>query len=236
MYSTSGCYDIMLTVRARDRRELERIVEQIEDVAPNINIQTYIVFETVKRYSNLNPFEIHPKARTTQRIDTKESVIGTPCSNSTKLSEKDLKILALLRKDAKMRIKKIAKFVESHPSTVLYRISRMERLGIILKQYPVMRFAKIGYKYTAITLIKVAKGAKKRVLKKLRREANISAVYSIAGGFDIMSIIRTRTLDELKSFITWTNREAGVIGTFSNLVIDTFKIHSDYNPLEHLIR
>jgi len=227
MYPTSGCYDFILATRATDRRELENTIEEIGNIIPEAEIYTNIIFETIKRYSNFNPF-LRFKSDNRKDINLEKQNLS--------LNKNDLKILAYLRRNGKISLKQIAKNIGTYPSTVAYRISQLEKLGVILKYYPTINFAKIGYDHTLLTLYKIKKDRKREILKKLKNEQDISSVYLITGEYDILSVLRAKTHNEITGFIKWANNLEGVNETYGNLAIDIFKIHSDYNPLEYLIK
>ena len=74
------------------------------------------------------------------------------------LNETDIKILQGLLEDARFSSRQIAKKVGVSVGTVLARIKKMEREGIIKRYSALLDHEKLGYELTVLTEITVSKG------------------------------------------------------------------------------
>lgn len=75
-----------------------------------------------------------------------------------KLDEIDWEILRMLRENSETPIKTMASRVKLHPNTLLQRIKRLKKDGVIIKYTAEVNYDLIGYDLIAIIMIKVRKG------------------------------------------------------------------------------
>jgi DNA-binding Lrp family transcriptional regulator len=100
----------------------------------------------------------------------------------------DYDILGALRRDGRASLRTIAERLGVSTSTVSHRVKQMEAEGIIQGFRPVLDYAKLGYRLTAITKIK-AQGAKiPQIVADLVAEETLVDVYEITGDYDILVI------------------------------------------------
>ena len=125
------------------------------------------------------------------------------------LDENDLKILDILKKNAKLTIKQIAKRAGIPATTVHNRIRRMENLGII-KGYTVsLNNKKLGKNVSAYILITVdykllkeIKTTQYELAKKLNLHKIVESVDMVTGTHDIIIRVATNNIEELNEFVT----------------------------------
>jgi DNA-binding Lrp family transcriptional regulator len=67
-----------------------------------------------------------------------------------KLDDKDYKIMALLAKNARMQIRQISKRVGLSEDTVVYRIRKLIKGGVIVEFRPVINYSNLGYHVHAL--------------------------------------------------------------------------------------
>jgi DNA-binding Lrp family transcriptional regulator len=100
----------------------------------------------------------------------------------------DYRILEQLRRDGRASLRTIAERLGVSTSTVSHRVKQLEGEGIILGYRPVLDYAKLGYRLTAITKIK-AKGSRiPDIVKELVKEETLVDVYEITGDYDVLVI------------------------------------------------
>jgi len=116
------------------------------------------------------------------------------------LDELDLKILRELMADSRASYRRIAKKLGVAPGTVLARIRRMEKNGVLKKYTVSVNYEKLGYSVTSVTEITVSKGKLVEVEKKLAELPGVCAVYDVTGDVDAVVVSKFRNPAELSRF------------------------------------
>ena len=105
--------------------------------------------------------------------------------NNQKLNQKDLKIIAHLRNDARMPLTKMSKKVQIPVSTIFDRLKANEN-KLIIKHTSLLDFSRLGYHTRANIAVKVNKEHKEELKNYLVTRQNTNSVYKINNGFDFM--------------------------------------------------
>jgi len=116
------------------------------------------------------------------------------------LNETDVKILQGLLEDARCSSRQIAKKVGVSVGTVLARIKRMEREGIIKSYSALLDHEKLGYELTVVTEITVSKGRLVETEKEIAKIPNVCSVYDVTGLTDAVIIAKFKGREELGQF------------------------------------
>jgi DNA-binding Lrp family transcriptional regulator len=116
------------------------------------------------------------------------------------LNETDVKILQGLLEDARFSSRQIAKKVGVSVGTVLSRIKKMERDGIIKSYSAVLDHEKLGYELTVVTEITVSKGRLVETEKEIAKIPNTCGVYDVTGLTDAVIIAKFKGREELGQF------------------------------------
>jgi Lrp/AsnC family leucine-responsive transcriptional regulator len=131
--------------------------------------------------------------------------------NRNNLDELDLEILAELQKDCRTPLQDIARRVGHPPSTVHYRVKRLEKEGIIDGYYAKVNPEKIGMDY--ITVIRIfARYAPEyydTVGKELEKVPGVWAVYYSLGDQDFFILTRS---EDRNDFMTTLNAIMSIKG------------------------
>ncbi|MBI5223692.1 Lrp/AsnC family transcriptional regulator [Candidatus Micrarchaeota archaeon] len=148
------------------------------------------------------------------------------------LDETDMAILAVLREDAKLPIKELAKKVKVHPNTVIQRLEKLKKSNVILKYAADVDYAKAGLDLQVIIMMKVRKGraGDPEQLEELMKMKDLEAIYATTGVWDVVAICRVRDRDHLLEVIQKVGKNEIVLKTSSQIVLYTYKKPSDYNP------
>lgn len=122
-----------------------------------------------------------------------------------KLDDKDMEILDILEKNAKIRIHAIAKRLSIPPSTVHHRIKRLESSGAIRRWTIEKGYQVIGLKLKAhimvlvdVTALKRMRKTQKDIAKAIRGIPNVQAVDIVTGDSDLMVTVRARDMEEFQ--------------------------------------
>ncbi|RME42163.1 MAG: Lrp/AsnC family transcriptional regulator [Chloroflexi bacterium] len=84
---------------------------------------------------------------------------------------------------------------------------------------------------TAIVLINVERAQVNRVAQALLALNGVTEVFSVAGQYDLVAILRTRTNEEIADLVTGHIQDVQGITRTETLM--AFKVYSNYD-LEHL--
>ncbi len=145
-------------------------------------------------------------------------------TESFSIDEIDLKILSLLKENSRIKISEIAKRLGIPVSTVYTRIKKLEQQGIIRKYTIDLDYKKLGFKVTAIILIKYdssSKVSQRELLKEIMKFNNVEKGYIITGEWDLLIIAKFKDIEELSRFILEKLRNIeGVKETYTSIVLD----------------
>ena len=122
--------------------------------------------------------------------------------------EKDIDILNLLNKDAKLTSLQISKKTGIPATTIHNRIKKMEANGIILRYSIVTDTKKLGIKIKAYIMVCVEymtpagrKISQTELAQEIKKYPLVDEVCIITGGTDILVKVHSKDIDELNDFI-----------------------------------
>jgi len=139
------------------------------------------------------------------------------------VDELDLQILDLIKDNARLSIREIAKALGKSPSVVHRRLKRLERTGVIRRYVALLDYAKLGYGIHALTLLQVEGGYITDVEKILAQEPNVRAVYDITGEYDVAVITVFSSVNELDSFIKKILKVPYIKRSVTNIILRVVK-------------
>jgi DNA-binding Lrp family transcriptional regulator len=135
----------------------------------------------------------------------------------------DLDILEQLRGDGRASLRTIAERLGVSTSTVSQRVKQMEARGIIRGYKPLIDYAKLGYRLTAITKIK-AKGSEiSRIVAELVKEDTLVDVYEITGDYDVLVIGKYPDEESMNREIKRMLSHPEIEGTNTSIVLSLGK-------------
>ena len=139
------------------------------------------------------------------------------------LDDTDVKIVKSLVSDARLSSRQVAKKSNVSIGTVLTRIKRMEKAGIVRGYSALIDHEKIGYQLTAITEITVSKGRLLEVENEIARMPNVCCVYDVTGLTDAYVIAKFKSREELSTFAKRLLALPYVERTNTHVVLTTIK-------------
>jgi DNA-binding Lrp family transcriptional regulator len=139
------------------------------------------------------------------------------------LNETDVKILQGLLEDARFSSRQIAKKVGVSVGTVLARIKKMEREGIIKNYSALLDHEKLGYQLTVVTEITVSKGRLVETEKEIAKIPNVCSVYDVTGLTDAVIIAKFKGREELGQFTKRLLALPYIERTNTHIVLSTVK-------------
>ncbi len=121
------------------------------------------------------------------------------------LNDLDIKILQLLRGDAKIVLKEIADKLGSKPSTIHNRIKNLEEKGVILKHTIDLNLDYIGFNLSSFVMLKYDKHEthldREELAKVIGGIKRVQEVHLISGDFDMILKVRAKDVADLGDFV-----------------------------------
>lgn len=145
------------------------------------------------------------------------------------IDETDRKLLDVLLEDSRLSYRQIASKVGVSVATVMNRIKRLEKEGVIKRYTTVLDYEKLGYDIDAIISMKISKGKLFEVERKIAHHPAVAAVFDVTGDFDSTIIAKFKNRRALDSFLKNIQTYEFVEGTNTILVLNTIK-NSQINP------
>lgn len=139
------------------------------------------------------------------------------------LDETDVKILEALIQDARLSSRQIAKRCGVSIGTVLSRIKKLEREGIINGYSALLNHEKLGYELTVVCEVTVSKGRLLEMENEIARLPNVCCVYDVTGLIDAVVVAKFKSRDELSRFTKRLLALPYVERTNTHVVLTTIK-------------
>jgi len=121
-----------------------------------------------------------------------------------KLDKIDISIIEMLKKDARVSFREIARKIDVSPDTVSNRFERLKEQGIIVNSTVIINPKKIGYSFIARFGIDVKPAYSSQVLEEIIKIPSVIVASKLVGKFDLISIIVLKNfkhLCDLRDFI-----------------------------------
>ena len=116
--------------------------------------------------------------------------------------DKDLQIIEILSKNARISLRDIKKQVNLSPSSIRNRMERLVEIGVI-KRYTVdIDYTKMGFDIQVLVMITARPGTSKNINSKLSNYKQVSGIMRTAGPANFIITVRVRDIAELTRFIT----------------------------------
>lgn len=144
------------------------------------------------------------------------------------LESKDAKILGLLKSNARLSVRSIAKQLSVPPTTVHSRIKKMEKDGVIRGYTTVLDDGRLGIGAKAFVFISLYSRSKKSSLEFIMNEIakfpEVQEICAISGDWDILVKLKGKTTDDIGRFVIKNLRKIkGVEKTVTSIVFNTQK-------------
>jgi Lrp/AsnC family transcriptional regulator for asnA, asnC and gidA len=135
----------------------------------------------------------------------------------------DRGILEELNVDARRSHREIAERLKVSPTTIVMRIERMERDGIIRGYVPLLDDEALGWELSATIGIRISKGKLREVEERLAKDPRAYAIYDVTGDFDALLIGRFRDRRDLDRFVKHALQDPQVERTNTQVVLNRVK-------------
>lgn len=141
-------------------------------------------------------------------------------SNMT-LNAKDRELLAILSENAREQTATIARKLGLSRTTVQAKIERLEREGVITGYGVRLSDAFESGMVKAHVLITIAPKTLSRITTELHAIAEVKALHSVSGSFDLIAIVAAASIAELDHLIDRIGEIDGVERTLSSIILST---------------
>jgi Lrp/AsnC family transcriptional regulator, leucine-responsive regulatory protein len=141
------------------------------------------------------------------------------------LDRKDIKILNILQKDARVTNADIARVVGLAPSAVLERVRKLEQAGVVRGYTAVVEPRTLGYRMLAFVAVRTAdQPVEERIGRSLARIPEVLEVHHVAGDDCFLVKLRARDAEHIGELLkTKIGRIPGVRSTRTTIVLGTEK-------------
>jgi DNA-binding Lrp family transcriptional regulator len=109
------------------------------------------------------------------------------------LDKTDGEILSSLRHNSRASFRQIASDLKLHPTTVISRVGKLEKAGIINGYGVNLDLTSLGYEFMGVVQIKIAKGRLLETQEKISRMRGVVAVYDVTGEYDSVAIVAAKS-------------------------------------------
>ncbi|CAH0260958.1 Lrp/AsnC family transcriptional regulator [Chryseobacterium sp. Bi04] len=143
------------------------------------------------------------------------------------LDTKDIQLLRLLQKNAKLTVKELAKEINLSPSPVFERVKRLEQEGYVKKYAAVLDPDKLNRGFTVFCQIKLKihdRSVGYDFVHEILEIEEVAECYNISGDFDFLLKVQVRDMKHYQDFVFNTLGSVDSIGsTHSTFVMAEVK-------------
>jgi Lrp/AsnC family transcriptional regulator for asnA, asnC and gidA len=146
---------------------------------------------------------------------------------SEQLDSTDQRILLELKQNCRRSYRELAASTGISPATLIERIKRMEREGVITGYSANFDYLKLGYEFMAIVQISIH-GDLLKIQEKIANLKGVASVYDTTGQYDSTAILICKNRSELSALIKKILNITGVEKTNTNMVLNVVKRIVDF--------
>ncbi|HNR23110.1 MAG TPA: Lrp/AsnC family transcriptional regulator [Steroidobacteraceae bacterium] len=136
----------------------------------------------------------------------------------------DRKLIALLRVDARASIASLAKALRVARGTVRNRLTRLEESGVIVGYTLRLKPQVEEQHIRALMTVLVEGNRTESVIRALRGDPAVSALYSTNGRWDIVAELRAESLEAFDRVLARIRLIEGISSTETSLLLSTHKL------------
>lgn len=133
----------------------------------------------------------------------------------------DQRLITLLRHDGRRSISDLAIALKVSRATVRARMQRLEQSGDVIGYTVVLKADVVAAPVCGITLIEVEGRAKDRVVDALSGFAEVTAIHTTSGKWDLITELSTDSLVALDALLHRIRMIAGISASETHLLLAT---------------
>ena len=139
------------------------------------------------------------------------------------MDDLDRQLIALLRNDARASVASLAKALHVARGTVQNRMARLAAEGTIVGYTVRLKPDVEEHRIRAFTTLAVEGNRLEAVIRSLRGEPAVAALYSTNGRWDVVAELRTDTLEAFDRVLARIRLIEGISQSETSLLLSTFK-------------
>jgi DNA-binding Lrp family transcriptional regulator len=136
----------------------------------------------------------------------------------------DLRLIALLRQDARTPVALLAKRLGVSRGTVTNRIRKLEDEGVLVGYTVLLRPDAQTQRITAWMSVAVEGNQTREVIAHLLGEPGVAGLHDTNGRWDLLAELRASNVGELAAVLERVRLIKGIAGTETSIHLQTYKI------------
>ncbi len=137
------------------------------------------------------------------------------------MDDHDIRLIAELRRDARISLSDLASVVGLSRVTVRTRLNRLQADGVILGYTVVLADDVRQHPVRGLMMLGIEGRGTDRILRSLGGITAVQAIHSTNGKWDLIVDLRTETLEALDDVLAKIRRLEGVATSETNLLLST---------------
>ncbi len=137
------------------------------------------------------------------------------------ISEKDSKLIGLLREDGRMSIAEVARQLGVSRTAAQARLEKLERNGVIAGFTVQLSRNDAPDQVRALVLIKCQASERRAVEAALNRLLGLTALYSISGEYDMAAVLAAASVGDLDKGLVQISALPGITAVMSSVILGT---------------
>lgn len=129
------------------------------------------------------------------------------------ISEKDVQILSMMRRDARRRVTNISRQMKMPVTTLYDRIRSHTKNGIVKRYVTLLDFRKLGYNATSLVAFKADIASRQQLYEYLRSHPNVNSLYRVNREHDFVAEVVFENLARLQEFLEETEKNFALQNT-----------------------
>lgn len=140
------------------------------------------------------------------------------------MDDTDRQLISLLRDNARLSVVALAKALRVARATVQNRIARLEADGTIVGYSVRLRPDAEPHRIRALMSIEIDGHHGDAVRRQLRGHANVVALHSTNGRWDLVAELRTETLEAFDQVLNAIRATEGIANSETSILLSTYKL------------
>ncbi|MEM1286238.1 MAG: Lrp/AsnC family transcriptional regulator [Pseudomonadota bacterium] len=137
------------------------------------------------------------------------------------MDSQDIALISELRRNARASISDLAIIVGLSRATVRNRLERLQKNGVIVGFSVVLADDVREHPVRGLMMLGIEGRGTDRIIRSITGLADVRAVHSTNGRWDLIVELRTQTLEDLDRVITKVRKLDGVMTSETNLLLAT---------------
>lgn len=146
------------------------------------------------------------------------------------INEKDLKIIAQMRTNARRKVTEVSKEVNMPVTTIYDKIRSHEKKGIVKKHVTLVDFSKLGFNTKVMLAISAGREKREPLSRYLMQHPNVNSLYRVDFGPDFLAEVIFQDGSKLQEFIDYIDLNFKLDG------IKTYHISQELKKEEFLTK